>query len=63
MKTPREHRLQDGRGKCNRELKSQKRVKNFIYILDPESMQHIDLKRSQGQQISQPDTGKKGTKL
>ena len=36
-------------------LKSQKRVKNFIYIQDPGSMKHIDLKRSQEQQISQPN--------
>ena len=28
------------------ELKSQKRVKNFIYSQDPESMQRINLKRS-----------------
>ena len=41
------------------ELKSQKRVKNFISIPDPENMHHIDLKRSQGQQMSQPNTGKK----
>ena len=40
-------------------LKSQKTVKNFIYIQDPESMQHIDLKRNQGQQMSQPNIGKK----
>ena len=32
---------------------------NFIYIQDPESMQHVDLKRSQGQQMSQPNIGKK----
>ena len=41
------------------ELKSQKRDKNFIYIQDPNSMQHVDLKRSQGQQVSQTNTGKK----
>ena len=41
------------------ELKSQKRNKNFIYIQDPNSMQHVDLKRSQGQQVSQTNTGKK----
>ena len=28
------------------ELKCQKKINNFIYIQDPESMQHIDLKRS-----------------
>ena len=41
------------------ELKSQKRVKNFIYIQDPQSLKHIDLKKSQGQQMSQPNTRKK----
>ena len=41
------------------ELKSQKRAKNAIYIQDPESMQHIDLKRRQGQQMSQPNIGMK----
>ena len=35
------------RGKQQRlpELKSQKRDKDFIYIQDPENMQHIDLKK------------------
>ena len=41
------------------ELKSQKRVKNFIYIQDPESIQHIDLTRNQGQQMNQPNIRKK----
>ena len=41
------------------ELKSQKRMKNFIYIQDPESIQYINLKRSQGQQMSQANIGKK----
>ena len=40
-------------------LKQHKRVSNFICIQDPESMQHIDLKRCQGQKMSQPNTGKK----
>ena len=40
------------------ELKSQKTVKNFIYIQDPESMQHLDLKRSRRQQMSQLNIGK-----
>ena len=30
----------------------------FYFIQNPESMQHIDLKRSQMQQISQPTIGK-----
>ena len=62
MKTPREYRLLGGRRKKQQrlpELKSQKRVKNFIFIPDPENMHHIDLKRSQRQQMSQPNTGKK----
>ena len=33
------------------ELKSQKIVKNFIYIQDPERMQHIDLKNKRANQI------------
>ena len=41
------------------ELKSQKRVKNFIYTQDSESIQNMNLKRSQGQQMSQPNIGKK----
>ena len=41
------------------ELKPQKRVKNFIYIQSPESMQHVDLKRSQRQQMSPSNIGKK----
>ena len=41
------------------ELKSQRLVKNFIYIQDLDSIQHIDLRRSQGQQRSRPNTGKK----
>ena len=32
---------------------------NLIYIQDPKSMQQIDLKRSQGQQMNQPNTGKR----
>ena len=61
MKTSRENSLQGQRGKSKRlpELKFQARVKNFIYIQDPESMQHTDLKKSRGQQMSQPNTGKK----
>ena len=35
------------------ELKSQKIVKNFIYIQDPERMQHIDLKNKKANQILQ----------
>ena len=61
LKISREDSLQGQRGKSKRlpELKSQARVKNFIYIQDPESMQHTDLKRSRGQQMSHPNTGKK----
>ena len=33
------------------ELKSQKIVNNFIYIQDPERMQHIDLKNKRANQI------------
>ena len=40
------------------DLKSQTRVKNFIYIQDPESMQQINLKRSQGKEMNEANIGK-----
>ena len=48
-----------GREKQQRvpELKSQKRVKNFIYVQNPESRQHIE-KRKYGRQICQPNIKK-----
>ena len=46
-------------GRKREKQESQKIVKDFIYIRDLESMQHINLKRSQGQRMSQPNTEKK----